>query len=533
MNDQQHSRADALTVPRELLLDLIDDVQSFADQIPCREREKAFRADLLARARALAASPVGQPAAALIEETIRFCPECGRLGDIPAGFEACCPDWSQARVVPKRFAELCAETFRLCVSQPFPQSAAAPTDQIAHDRKMVAPADERAAFEKVFPMPADCQRIGSGRTAGYAPTEYGAWDAHDFIRRWEGWQARAAALPAADAVAWISVDDCLPDDETDVLVRKIRGSAVYYDIAGIFHGTWKSQVTEDRCEHEVTHWRPIDVAPQSDRTVPAVEGTVNTGDRLTDMKANDIIQRDGYKMTGAVLCLEDGSRCIVELGAVRWLTRDESWALMHPRTAPQPSQADAPAEAREPNETEQRIAAVCYHWIAERIGTKDGYSVQEHVDLKHDLERALANHAADLSAQQPSGEVTADELYDMSEKYLVRIQTERGDGHVHAAFHSSVVLAMLDAIALYKKRLGDSPDALDASKQQHNIEAMDDDKRDAERYRYLRTRPESVEPGRIDVVYWSALDESANEGEALRGDALDAAIDAARAGDKQ
>ncbi|MEY8173999.1 Lar family restriction alleviation protein [Burkholderia multivorans] len=60
-----------------------------------------------------------------------------------------------------------------------------------------APADERAAFEKVFPMPADCQRIGSGPTAGYAPTEYGAWEAHAFIRRWEGWKARAAASPAA------------------------------------------------------------------------------------------------------------------------------------------------------------------------------------------------------------------------------------------------------------------------------------------------------------------------------------------------
>lgn len=61
------------------------------------------------------------------------------------------------------------------------------------------------------------------------------------------------------------------------------------------------------------------------------------------------------------------------------------------------------------------------------------------------------------------------------------------------------------------------------------LEAAAADKRDAERYRYLRSRPESVEPGRIDVVYWSALDESANEGEGLRGDALDVAIDAALA----
>ncbi|OJA66547.1 hypothetical protein BGV71_31685 [Burkholderia ubonensis] len=101
---------------------------------------------------------------------IRFCPECGRLGDIPAGYEACCPDWSQARIVPKRFAELCAETFRLCVSQPFPQSTA-------------APADERA---ESFDL------------------SLASIDAHDpqsFIdgARWQ--KARAAASPAAEAVA--------------------------------------------------------------------------------------------------------------------------------------------------------------------------------------------------------------------------------------------------------------------------------------------------------------------------------------------
>ncbi|KVN40969.1 hypothetical protein WJ63_27490 [Burkholderia pyrrocinia] len=62
---------------------------------------------------------VEQPAAAPTEEMIRFCPECGCLGDIAAGYEACCPDSSSARIVPKRFAELCAETFKLCVSQPY------------------------------------------------------------------------------------------------------------------------------------------------------------------------------------------------------------------------------------------------------------------------------------------------------------------------------------------------------------------------------------------------------------------------------
>ncbi|MBU9534745.1 hypothetical protein KTE49_30405, partial [Burkholderia multivorans] len=209
------------------------------------------------------------------------------------------PDWSQARIVPKRFAELCAETFRLCVRQPFPESVAASADERAalaklraemfdwlasctkehidgkiefinrvtegfaaiYARSAASPAaevaqwqsrlkdrsspvvdhwvnispdgaktlmekysdvyevralytaprspavaaeavaDERAAFEKVFPMPADCQRIGSGPTAGYAPTEYGAWEARAFIRRWEGWKARAAVSPAGSIPA--------------------------------------------------------------------------------------------------------------------------------------------------------------------------------------------------------------------------------------------------------------------------------------------------------------------------------------------
>ncbi|MCA7959463.1 hypothetical protein LGM14_18355 [Burkholderia multivorans] len=55
-----------------------------------------------------------------------------------------------------------------------------------------------------------------------------------------------------------------------------------------------------------------------------------TGDRLTDEKARHIMQRDGYKLTGVVLATDDGARCIVEMGAVRWLSHNESWSLMHP-----------------------------------------------------------------------------------------------------------------------------------------------------------------------------------------------------------
>ncbi|MEB2504597.1 hypothetical protein SB394_11810 [Burkholderia sp. BCCIQ04A] len=108
MNTTDNSSADALTVPRELLLDLIDDVQSFADQIPCREREKAFRADLLARARAIAASPVERPAAAPNEDhecvyengdgIFRECAELakvGRTAPSPADERAALPRYTE------------------------------------------------------------------------------------------------------------------------------------------------------------------------------------------------------------------------------------------------------------------------------------------------------------------------------------------------------------------------------------------------------------------------------------------------------
>ena len=55
-------------------------------------------------------------------------------------------------------------------------------------------------------------------------------------------------------------------------------------------------------------------------------------------------------------------------------------------------------------------------------------------------------------------------------------------------------------------------------------------RKDAERYRWLRVQPNDCTAPRIDVVRWEPIDESANEGEGLRFEALDAAIDAALEG---
>ena len=51
---------------------------------------------------------------------------------------------------------------------------------------------------------------------------------------------------------------------------------------------------------------------------------------LTAEKSAIVMKRDGYNITGFVLCHPvSGNRCIVEMSACRWLTKDESWWLMH------------------------------------------------------------------------------------------------------------------------------------------------------------------------------------------------------------
>ena len=56
---------------------------------------------------------------------------------------------------------------------------------------------------------------------------------------------------------------------------------------------------------------------------------------LTAEKSAVVMKRDGYNITGFVLCHPvTGNRCIVEMSACRWLTKDESWWLMHISESP-------------------------------------------------------------------------------------------------------------------------------------------------------------------------------------------------------
>lgn len=60
----------------------------------------------------------------------------------------------------------------------------------------------------------------------------------------------------------------------------------------------------------------------------------DTIDRLTRQKATHIIARDGFQVSGVVLTKPNGSVCIVDKSAVRWLTGDELFRVMHPDAPP-------------------------------------------------------------------------------------------------------------------------------------------------------------------------------------------------------
>ncbi len=53
-------------------------------------------------------------------------------------------------------------------------------------------------------------------------------------------------------------------------------------------------------------------------------------DRITKQKVESLAESGNLDQSGVILIRNDGQRAIIEMGAVRWLTNDEMWALMHP-----------------------------------------------------------------------------------------------------------------------------------------------------------------------------------------------------------
>ncbi|MDH0740175.1 hypothetical protein [Achromobacter spanius] len=69
----------------------------------------------LVRKTALYAAPQ-----ASAEPLARYCPGCGSVGPVGDEYRDCCPDGNQARMIPKRLAEQCRETFRLAIQSLLP-----------------------------------------------------------------------------------------------------------------------------------------------------------------------------------------------------------------------------------------------------------------------------------------------------------------------------------------------------------------------------------------------------------------------------
>lgn len=49
------------------------------------------------------------------EPMVRYCPGCGSIGAVGSQYRDCCPDGSDARMVPKKFAQQCHDTFKLAI----------------------------------------------------------------------------------------------------------------------------------------------------------------------------------------------------------------------------------------------------------------------------------------------------------------------------------------------------------------------------------------------------------------------------------
>nr|WP_314359119.1 hypothetical protein [uncultured Achromobacter sp.] len=54
------------------------------------------------------------------EPLARYCPGCGSVGPVGDEYRDCCPDGNEARMIPKRLAEQCRETFRLAIQSLLP-----------------------------------------------------------------------------------------------------------------------------------------------------------------------------------------------------------------------------------------------------------------------------------------------------------------------------------------------------------------------------------------------------------------------------
>jgi hypothetical protein len=93
----------------------------------------------------------------------------------------------------------------------------------------------------------------------------------------------------------------------------------------------RTQVVEVFTLDELVAFGRACVAEAQGAAVAPVEYDMSRVIPLTHRKARDIIERNGYSVTGFVLTDKQGRKCIVDMSAVRWFDDPLKFQqMMHP-----------------------------------------------------------------------------------------------------------------------------------------------------------------------------------------------------------
>ncbi|WP_231752873.1 hypothetical protein [Burkholderia savannae] len=259
------------------------------------------------------------------------------------------------------------------------------------------PADKRAAFEAWWTrdVPIEYRSMLPLLLQRNAKGEY---DNPRCEGAWEIWQASAAASPAAEAVAqWqyrIVAD--LPAGQwhncSEETAKRLQAPeyAADHEIRALYAALQRAQADKRHVGDSKFEGWYADYAAKGETNPKQIARdayAAGMGDTTPQPAQADALDEDAYVAKRMAETLATVYTTIIgddevdtddSLNAIERVVRAAQ--VLRLEVDLYRSQADARAEAREPVETEQSIAADCYHWIAERIGTKDGCSVQEHVD---------------------------------------------------------------------------------------------------------------------------------------------------------
>jgi hypothetical protein len=126
-------------------------------------------------------------------------------------------------------------------------------------------------------------------------------------------------------------------------------------------------------------------------------------DSTTQKKIESLLDSKNLEISGQVLIRGDGQRAIVEMGAVRWLTNEEMWKLMHPSSVSEAVECEGRTFALEPcpfclSGTFQ-IRALGRVWGGMSYGPPSSYEVIHHCDpVAGQPSRAVVRVGRDLES---------------------------------------------------------------------------------------------------------------------------------------